>query len=93
MVWSINIGQSAPGLGMVIDMQQPNPSYNKNQRYSGYNAQLCLIAVSNNGNTINPRPFCIAMWHYGEEEPRRPDYFMSHFDSAVNMWNEVRKQM
>lgn len=91
MTWSIGVGTRAPGLGQVLDVQQPYPHHEESLLFSGHNGQVCLIARATTG--INPQPFCIALWVYGEEEPRQPDWSFSTFDSAVKGWTHVRSKM
>jgi hypothetical protein len=91
MVWNVAVGTSAPGLGKVIDVQQPNPSYSGDRLFSGHNGQVCLIF---RGERLgDPTPFGIALWVYGEDEPRETVYSMTTLDNAYVVWSRVRNMM
>lgn len=91
MTWNVVVGDSAPGLGQVLDIQQPDPSYNENKLFSGHNGQVCLIARRTTG--LNPQRFCVALWVYREDEPRDPEHFMATFDRAAENWRTIRNKM
>lgn len=92
MAWNVHIGQSAPGLGVVIDMKQRMPNYDENIRYSGINGYLVLIVRTGKDILAESHRFIIATWDYGDEEPK-VETALFNLDAAYRLWKQYTLAM
>lgn len=72
MSWDVSVGDTASGLGVVIEKKQMRPDGSEDVRFSGYNGQLVLIVRTEQPHLPSTSRFIITKWLYGEKQPEEP---------------------
>lgn len=89
--WDVSVGQTAPGLGVVIDKKQMMPNYDEKIRYSGNSGYLVLIVRPN--IALGLHPFTVHVWMYGEDEPRFCEEYAYTLDQIYEIWKKLTENM
>lgn len=72
MSWNVSVGDTASGLGVVIEKKQMCPDRHEDLRFSGSNGQLVLIVRTEEPHLPSTNRFVITRWLYGEKQPEEP---------------------